>query len=140
MEVPVVSDFRQLRVWQEAMDMATRVQQLTAVFPAEERFGIALQLRRAAVSVPSCIAEGNARSSTRDYLRFLSMSAGSLAEIETQLLLATRFGYVSEGALATTLTHLHAIARQLQALRSALSKKLAPTPTFPVPRSPFPAR
>ena len=136
MEVPV--DFRQLRVWQEAMDLAEQVQRLTGTFPAAERFGIVLQLRRAAISVPSCIAEGNARSSTRDYLRFLSMSAGSLAEIETQVLLAARFGYVPEDALTRILGHLHAVARQLQALRSALSKRLAPVPTFPVPRSPFP--
>jgi four helix bundle protein len=139
MEVPVVSDFRQLRVWQEAMDLAEQVQRLTGTFPVEDRFGITLQLRRAAVSVPSCIAEGNARSSTRDYLRFLSMSAGSLAEIETQLLLAARFGYVPENALTRVLAHLHAVARQLQALRNALSKKLAPAPTFPVPHSPSPA-
>ncbi|NUO72659.1 MAG: four helix bundle protein [Frateuria sp.] len=140
MEVPVASDYRQLRIWQGAMDLAEHVQRLTGTFPAGERFGITLQLRRAAVSVPSCIAEGNARGSTRDYyLRFLSMSAGSLAEVETQLLLASRFGYISESALAPVLTTTHAVARQLQALRNALSKKLAPTTPFPVSRSPFPS-
>jgi len=65
------------------------------------------------------------------------MSAGSLAEIDTQLLLALRFGYVPEDALTSVLARLHAVARQLQALRSALSKKLPPVSTFPVPRSPF---
>jgi four helix bundle protein len=139
MEVSVVSDFRQLRVWQEAMDLAEHVQRLTGAFPDGERFGMILQLRRAAVSVPSCIAEGNARGSTRDYLRFLSMSAGSLAEVETQLLLAGRFGYAAEGALTPVLAAAHAVARQLQALRNALSKRLAAATPFPVPRSPFPA-
>jgi four helix bundle protein len=140
MEVPVAQDFRELRVWQDAMALAEAVHTATREFPSEERFGLTSQLRRASVSIASCIAEGNARSSTRDYLRFLSMSCGSVAEVETQLLLAQRFGYLSDTDVSSLLTPLHGLARQLQALKKALSSRLAASHAFPVPRSPFPAR
>jgi four helix bundle protein len=138
MEVPVVSDYRELRVWQDAMQLAELVYAVTRQWPADERFGLTMQLRRAAVSVASCIAEGNARSSTKDYLRFISMSSGSLAEVETQTLLAMRLGYIKEGADAPLLSHIHSLMRQLQVLKKALAAKLdlASSP-FPVPRSPL---
>ena len=139
MEVPVAQDFRELRVWQEAMALAAAIHVATRAFPPDERFGLTSQLRRASVSIASCIAEGNARSSTRDYLRFLSMSSGSLAEVETQLLLSQRFGYLFEDDLSSLLTSLHGIARQLQALKNALRFKLPAGQAFPVSRSPFPA-
>ena len=134
----MVQDYRELRVWQDAMALAEAVHVATRAFPLDERFGLTSQVRRASVSIASCIAEGNARSSTRDYLRFLSMSSGSLAEVETQLLLAQRFGYLSKGDLSSLLMPLHGLARQLQALKNALSSKLAVGHPFPVPRSPFP--
>jgi four helix bundle protein len=139
MEVPMAQDYRELRVWQEAMALAEAVHAATRAFPLDERFGLTGQVRRASVSIASCIAEGNARSSTRDYLRFLSMASGSIAEVETQLLLAQRFGYLSKGDLSSLLTLLHGLARQLQALKNALSSKLAVGRAFPIPRSPFPA-
>ena len=144
----MIQDFREWRVWQDSMELAQAVHVATRAFPPEERFGLTSQLRRASVSISSCIAEGNARSSTRDYLRFLSMSSGSLAEVETQLLLAQRFGYLSNGEIAALLTPLHGLARQLQALKNALASRLAAAHTFPatarkspcgIPRSPFPA-
>ena len=120
------------------MALAESVYRLTAVFPIDERFGMTAQLRRAAVSVVSCIAEGNARHSTRDYMRFLSMSSGSLAELETQALLARRLGFLSEQGAKDCLRDTHAVVRQAQALRNALSRKLAMpvSSPFPVPRSP----
>ncbi len=138
MEVPEVQDFRGLRVWHDAMALAVAVHETTRMFPPDERFGLTSQLRRASVSIASCIAEGNARSSTKDYLRFLSMSSGSLAEVETQLLLSQRFDYLSESELSKPLPQLHSLARQLQALKKSLSSKLAIDHTFPVSRSPFP--
>ena len=86
----MATDFRDLRVWEEAMVLAEQVYQLVQGFPADERYGLVSQLKRAVVSVPSCIAEGNARGSVKDYLRFLAMAAGSLAEVQTQVLLALR--------------------------------------------------
>ena len=119
--------------------MTELVYRLTQEFPAQERFGLASQLKRAAVSVPSCIAEGNARRSTRDYLRFLSMAAGSLAEIRTQLLLAIRLGMVDSTKAESCLASHQSVTRLLQATINSLKSKVAIDPLhrspFPVPRS-----
>jgi four helix bundle protein len=136
----VATDFRDLRVWEEAMVLAESVYRLTRQFPVEERFGLATQLKRAAVSVPSCIAEGNARRSTRDYLRFLSMAMGSLAEIQTQILLAIRLGFADASSAGPSLSRHRTVTRLLQALVNALQPKGLPEGTnhgspFPVPRS-----
>ena len=82
-----------LDCWKEAMSLAKMVYKMTASWPAEERFGLIDQIRRAAVSVPSNIAEGSARSSDKDFAHFLDMSLGSLAEVDTQQCLAREFGY-----------------------------------------------
>src|SRR5882724_917493 len=88
-----IQTHRDLKVWQLGMDVAEQVYDLTKAFPDCERFGLISQLRRAAVSVPANIAEGNARSSTKEYLRYLSIAVGSLAEVETFLELALRLAY-----------------------------------------------
>jgi four helix bundle protein len=80
--------FRDLRVWSESIDLARDVYRLTAQFPREERFGLSSQLRRAAVSVASNIAEGSVRSSRKDFRHFVEISIGSLAEMEMQLEIA----------------------------------------------------
>ena len=89
-----------LKVWQEAMVLATEIYAATASFPSDERFGLVSQLRRAAVSVPSNIAEGCARASDRELLHFLHVARGSLAELDTQLRLSERLGF---GTQAETL-------------------------------------
>jgi four helix bundle protein len=83
-----VKSYKDLVVWQKAMDLTSLVYEVTADLPPDERFGLISQARRAAVSVPANIAEGHRRSSTKDYLRFLSFAAGSLAEVETLVELA----------------------------------------------------
>lgn len=87
---------QQLRVWQESMELVVAVYTLTSTFPASERYGLASQMQRAAVSVPSNIAEGAARGSKADFLRFLHIARGSLSELETQCLIAQRLGYNSD--------------------------------------------
>ena len=82
-------------VWQESMTLVEMVYKLTEVFPEVERYGLISQLRRAAVSVPSNIAEGAARGSDAEFIRFLHIARGSLSEIETQLLIAQRLGYTN---------------------------------------------
>lgn len=90
---------RSLAVWQHGMELARLLYKATENFPRNEEFGLKSQLRRAGVSLPSNIAEGAARETDRDYLRFLFMARGSSAEIETQLELAHDFGYLSREAL-----------------------------------------
>jgi len=89
-----MSSFRELRVWQKGMDLAEVVYRTTEDFPKREWYGLASQMRRAAVSVPSNIAEGQGRLTSADWLRFLGQARGSLYELETQIILAGRLGYI----------------------------------------------
>lgn len=91
----VIKTHKDLTVWQEAMKLAKEVYQLTSNFPKEEVYGLTSQMRRAAVSVPSNIAEGAARSSSREFTQFLYIALGSLSELETQWLLAKELGMIS---------------------------------------------
>ena len=88
--------YRELIVWQKAMGFVMEVYAATKSFPRDELYGLATQLRRAAVSVPSNIAEGQARYSPREFHQFLSHARGSLVEIETQLMIAQNLGYLTE--------------------------------------------
>ena len=133
----MTTDFRNLRVWEESRALAELVYDAAASFPPDERYGLASQIKRAAVSVPSCIAEGNAGASTRDYLKFLSMAKGSLAEVQTQLLLATRLGFVDRAAVDLALDKARLVSVLLQALRKSLNAKLQRLngSPFPIPVS-----
>jgi four helix bundle protein len=82
-----------LHVWQESLDLVQDIYQITANFPQEELYSLTSQMRRASVSVPSNIAEGAARNSQKEFLQFLSISRGSLSELETQVLIADKLGY-----------------------------------------------
>jgi four helix bundle protein len=89
-------NYQDLRAWQKAIDLVLLVYEYTQTWPANEMYGLAAQVRRAAVSVPSNIAEGQGRRTVRDFVRFLNIAHGSLREVETQLLIAQRLGYLSE--------------------------------------------
>jgi four helix bundle protein len=88
--------FNDLRVWQKAMDLTPEIYQVVRKLPAIERFALADQLRRAAISLPSNIAEGQARQHSREFLQHLSIARASLAEMETLLLLAVRLAYITQ--------------------------------------------
>lgn len=88
-----LNSYKELIVWQKAVDLAEAVYVLTRSFPKEEIYGLTSQMRRAAVAIPSNIAEGWARKSTKEYIQFLSVANGSAAELETQLILSQRLGY-----------------------------------------------
>ena len=118
------SHFRELEVWQLAMQLARAVYELTAAFPREERYGLTAQLQRAAVSIPSNIAEGNARSSLKDYARFVSMALGSTAEVQTQLLLSRDLGLAAEADGAAALELCDRVGQMLARLHQALCRKL----------------
>ncbi len=98
-----IKSYRDLEVWQRGIDLTKDVYEVTRSFPDEEKFGLTAQLRRAAVSIPSNIAEGWGRAATKDYVRFLRIARGSLVEMETQLIIAHRLGYLSKQALQTML-------------------------------------
>jgi four helix bundle protein len=89
--------YRDLKVWQTAMDLVGAVYRLTREFPKEETYGLTIQLRRAAVSIASNIAEGKGRSSDKELLHFLSNAKGSLFEVETQIMIADRLGPTHRG-------------------------------------------
>jgi len=96
----VIRGFRDLEVWQRAMDLVVEIYRLTKSFPSDERYGLTVQLRRAAVSVPSNIAEGRGRFGLGGFLYHLSVANGSLGEVETQLLISDRLKYLDPDARA----------------------------------------
>jgi four helix bundle protein len=95
----LVESYRDLKVWQRAIEMTLAVYRVTSSFPKEELFGLTSQVRRASVSVPSNIAEGYGRGSKGEYKQFLAMARGSNLEVQTQLFLATELGFGNSGQL-----------------------------------------
>ena len=114
------NSYRELQVWRLSIQLTKDVYAVTKNFPSDERFGLISQLRRAAVSIPSNIAEGQARYSQREFLRFLSNARGSLAEVETQLLLSTELGYVPESEMQKLTRKTAEVGRLLNGLYSAI--------------------
>jgi four helix bundle protein len=117
-----IHSFRDLEVWRLGMDLVEGVYRVSTGFPKSETYGLTSQLRRAAVSVPSNIAEGHTRASTKEYLNHLSMAQASLAEVATQLEIATRLGYIPPADLTPTLDGIGNLGRMLYSLRNALLK------------------
>lgn len=119
----MLQSYRELLVWQKAMDLATMVYRLTEPFPKREIYGLAAQLRRAGVSVPSNIAEGYGRGSRREYLQFLTIAQGSLKELETQVLLAERLTYATAAQASRVLSEAEAVGKMLGGLIRSLKPK-----------------
>ena len=115
-----ISDYRDLDVWKRSMSLTTQVYQATGELPKTEVFGLTSQARRAAVSVPANIAEGNARGSRKDYRRHLLISRGSLAELETHLILCNDLGFLPSDHLQPLQQELRVISRMLTSLITAL--------------------
>jgi four helix bundle protein len=119
----VAKSFRDLKVWNLAIDMTTLVYGLTADFPKSEIYGLSSQMRRAAVSIASNIAEGSARGTKKDFKQFVSIARGSNCELQTQLLIATRLGFAKEQALK----EIEVISNEIGQMLSGLSKYLGET-------------
>jgi four helix bundle protein len=100
-----MANHKELEAWSASMKLAKELYQLTSKFPKEELYGLTSQIRRAAVSVPSNIAEGAARNSDKEFIQFLYVSLGSLAEIETQIILAKELGFLSELTVLSPIEH-----------------------------------
>ena len=115
---------KDLILWQKALDLAVAVHEVSSTFPRSEVFGLVSQIRRASVSVPSNIAEGSARRSTREFIAFLHIARGSMAEVETQLLLAQRFGYLDDSRLTALQLNLDEVGRIMNAVITGLRRRL----------------
>ncbi len=112
--------YRDLVVWQKGMALVKRIYQVTRTFPSEERFGLISQMRRAAVSIPSNIAEGQARKSTGEFVQFISNAEGSLAELDTQVELSVDLGLCKPSQTREVCELLSEMKKMLNALRRTL--------------------
>jgi len=118
-----IRSYRDLRVWQDGMTLATRCYLLTQQFPKEELYGLTSQIRRSASSIPANIAEGNGRENRRAYIQFLRIAQGSLKELETHLLLATQVGVTTPAFADPILMQCETLGKQLRALIRSLQEK-----------------
>ena len=116
--------YRDLAVWQRAMDLTLEVYAVTNRYPQAERFALVSQTQRSAVSVAANIAEGRGRGTTREFHRFVGIALGSLAELETHLLIATRLGYITDSESNRLLREAEQVTRMLGGLKRSLRQKL----------------
>ncbi|MDT4968177.1 MAG: hypothetical protein QOJ64_2914 [Acidobacteriota bacterium] len=119
-----LKSYRELTAWQKAMDLVQITYEAVRTFPREEIYGLTSQLKRAVVSVPSNIAEGQGRKSTREFLRHLSIAYGSLMEVESQILVAQRLQYLSQEVVERVLELTSELGRLVNGLSNALNSKL----------------
>ncbi len=119
-----INSYRDLLVWQKGMVLAKQIYSLTCSFPPNESFGLTIQMRRAAVSVPSNIAEGQARHGRREFVQYLSHAKGSLAELDTQLTLAVELGYPQDLDVNQSVTLVAELQKMLSALRRKVEARL----------------
>src|SRR5437763_12611864 len=115
-------NYKDLIVWQKGIELAKRIYGLTRVFPREEKFGLTSQMRRAAVSIPSNIAEGQARRTTPEFIQFISHAEGSAAELDTQLLISVELGYCQPVIAERPLSLILELRKMLNALRRRLQE------------------
>ena len=118
-----MSTFRDLLIWQKAMQLVTNSYSLTSIFPKEELFGLTSQLRRCSISIPSNISEGFGRGTNKDYHRFLTISLGSLFEFQTQIEIALNLKYISD----TDFNKIYEDSRELERMMSSFIKKVKST-------------
>jgi four helix bundle protein len=119
-----ISSYKDLIVWQKSIDLVTDVYLLTKAFPTEEKFGIVNQLNRSVVSIPSNIAEGWGRESSKNYLQFLRISRGSLMEVETLLLISKNLEYINEVKFKTISDKIEETGKILQGLIKSIQQKI----------------
>ena len=131
-----INSYRELKVWQKAMDVVESVYRLSITLPESERYGLRTQSQRAAVSIPSNIAEGFGRGSSADYCRFLTIARGSLMELETQLALMVRLGLIDRNHMLPVWEQCQEVGRMLTALRTSISRSTAkPKAQSPRPKA-----
>ena len=117
----MIKSYNDLHAWQKAMDLVEQIYRVTRLFPKEELYGLTSQIRRAAISVPSNIAEGHCRS-RREFVHHLSIAQGSLSEVETQLEIAKRLGYITAEQKQPLLAMAGEIGRMINGLTNSLER------------------
>jgi len=116
--------YKDLVVWQKGIMLVKQLYRITGEFPASERYGLTSQMQRAAVSIPSNIAEGQARHTTKEFIQFISHAEGSAGELETQLIIATELGYCGRAPVEAALNAVEELRRMLHALHRKLLTRL----------------
>jgi len=116
-----IKDFKDLFLWQRAMDLVVEVYDLVKKLPKEELFALSDQIRRAVISIPSNIAEGQGRNSSKEFIHFLSIAKGSKAELETQLLLCVRINYLKELEIEKAMSLVEEVGKMLHSLQKRLT-------------------
>jgi four helix bundle protein len=119
----MVEHYKDLRIWQQSVALAKAIYPLADLLPDKERYGLRSQMARAVVSVASNIAEGSRRQTSKDLTHFLSMALGSLAELETQLIIAGEIGYLSPDASTDVMEKIDHLARGIVKLKQTLEKR-----------------
>ena len=123
MEENIVRTHRDLDVWKKSIDLVTLIYKYTAEYPKDEVYGLTSQIRRCAVSIPSNIAEGSARTTKKDFSYFLAIALGSVAELETQLIISRNLNFLSEAVLDELISELISIRRMTLGLRKSINKE-----------------
>ena len=123
-----IRTFKDLLVWQKAMELSVEVYRLTKNYPSHERYGLTAETRKTSRSIPYNIAEGHKRGSTVEYIRFLGIAAGSTGELETQLLLSSRLGYLKQEIAEGVLALRAEVERMLDSLIRSLKAKINAKP------------
>ncbi len=111
-----MSSYKELIVWQKSIQLVIDIYKLTKKFPKEETYGLSSQMQRAVVSIPSNIAEGNDRNSSKEFSQFLRIARGSLAELETQIIISEKLGYTNQEQIAHILNNCYEIGRMINGL------------------------
>ena len=119
----MITNYKELKVWQRAYRLCLGIYKLTKAFPKDEQYNLTSQIRRSAVSIPSNIAEGYGRRTTPDYIRSLYISYGSTCELETQIMLSGDLGYISEEGITKLQEDIREVERMLKALIKSLESK-----------------
>lgn len=116
-------EYKDLQVWQKSVDLCVEVYRLVKLLPKEETYALSDQMRRSVVSIPSNIAEGYARRSTKEYLKFLSIANGSRTELETQLIICKKIGYLKDTDISCAIQTTEEIGKMLSTIMSKLANK-----------------
>lgn len=128
-------NFRELKIWQEAMEIAKLTYKVTKHFPSSEMYGLTSQMNRAAVSIPSNIAEGAGRNSNKEFTHFLNIAIGSCFELETQITLASEFNYLQKDDTDALLFRLNKLEKMINALITSVRKQITEIPQIKNPIS-----